>query len=79
MWNYCNTTENPADIITRFGPRNLSSSSLLWEGPLFLKDVSEKTLSTKENLKIEAQKNDTEFITEFGREIVNKSTTFVSI
>ena len=48
-------------------------------GPLFLKDVSGKALSTKENLKIEAQKNDTEFITEFGKEIVNKSTTFVSI
>ena len=33
----------------------------------------------KKNLEIETQKNDTEFIIEFGREIVSKSATLVSI
>ena len=79
LWNYCNTKENPADIITRFRPHDLSSNSLWWEGPFFLKDINEETLCTKENLEIETQKNDAEFITEFGREIINKSTTLVSI
>ena len=78
MWNYCNTKENPADKITRFRPHDLSSNSLWWEGPFFLKDINEETLCTKENLEIETQKNDAEFITEFGREIINKSTTLVS-
>ena len=76
MWNYCNTKENPADIITRFRPHDLSSNSLWQEGPSFLKDINEETLCTKE---IETQKNDAEFITEFGREIINKSTTLLSI
>ena len=79
LWNYCNTKENPADIITRFRPHDLSSNSLWWEGPFFLKDINEETLCTKENLEIETQKNDAEFITEFGREIINKSTTLVTI
>ena len=79
LWNYCNTKENPADIITRFRPHDLSSNSLWWEVPFFLKDINEETLCTKENLEIETQKNDAEFITEFGREIINKSTTLVSI
>ena len=78
LWNYCNTKENPADKITRFRPHDLSSNSLWWEGPFFLKDINEETLCTKENLEIETQKNDAEFITEFGREIINKSTTLVS-
>ena len=79
-WNYCNTKENPADAITTFHPHDLSSNSLWWEGPFFLKDINEETLcTTKENLEIETRKNDTEFITEFGREIINKSTTLVSI
>ena len=38
----------------------------------------EETLSTKEYLEIETQKNDTKFIIEFSREIVNRSTTLVS-
>ena len=79
LWNYCNTKENPIDIITRFRPHDLLSNSLWWEGPFFLKDINEETLCTKENLEIETQKNDAEFITEFGREIINKSTTLVSI
>ena len=79
LWNYCNTKENPADKITRFRLHDLSSNSLWWEGPFFLKDINEETLCTKENLEIETQKNDAEFITEFGREIINKSTTLVSI
>ena len=78
LWNYCNAKENPAGIITRFRPHDLSSNSLWWEGPLFLKDINEETLCRKENLEIETQKNDTAFITEFGREIVNKSTTLLS-
>ena len=79
LWNYCNTKENPADKITRFRPHDLSSNSLWWEGPFFLKDINEETLCTKENLEIETQKNDAEFISEFGRAIINKSTTLVSI
>ena len=71
LWNYCNTKENPADIITRFSPHDLSSNSLWWEGAFFLKDINEETLCSKENLEIETEKNDTEFITEFDREIVN--------
>ena len=47
--------------------------------PFSLKDINKETLCTKENPEIETQKNDTEFITEFGREIINKSTTLVSI
>ena len=78
-WNYCNTKENPADTITTFHPHDLSSNSLWWEGPFFLKDINEETLCTKENLEIETQKNDAEFISEFGRAIINKSTTLVSI
>ena len=78
MWNYCNTKENPADIITRFRPHDLSSNSLWWEVPFFLKDINEETLCTKENLEIETQKNDADFITEFGRNI-NKLTTLASI
>ena len=38
----------------------------------------EVALSTKEYLEIETQKNDTKFIIEFSREIVNRSTTLVS-
>ena len=38
----------------------------------------EETLSTKEYLEIETQKNETKFIIEFSREIVNRSTTLVS-
>ena len=37
LWNYCSTKENPADIITWFHPHDLSSNSLWWEGPFFLK------------------------------------------
>ena len=44
LWNYCNTKENPADIITRFRPHDLSSNSLWWEGPFLLKDIKEETL-----------------------------------
>ena len=79
LWNYCNTKENSADVTTRFCPHDLSSNSLWCKGPFFLKDINEETLCTKENLEIETQKNDAEFITEFGREIINKSTTLVSI
>ena len=79
-WNYCNTKENLADTITTFHPHDLSSNSLWWEGPFFLKDINEETLcTTKENLEIETRKNDTEFITEFGREITSKSTALVFI
>ena len=38
----------------------------------------EETLSTKEYLEIETQKNETKFIIEFSRVIVNRSTTLVS-
>ena len=38
----------------------------------------EETLSTKEYLQIETQKNETKLIIEFSREIVNRSTTLVS-
>ena len=38
----------------------------------------EEALSTKEYLEIKTQKNDTKFIIEFSREIVNRSTTLVS-
>ena len=69
LWNYCNTKENPVDIITRFRPHDLSSNFLWWEGPFFLKDVNEKTLCTKENLEIETQKNNTEFITVYCRNL----------
>ena len=40
--------------------------------------LCEETLSTKEYLEIETQNNDTKFIIEFSREIVNGSTTLVS-
>ena len=58
-----------------FRPHDLSSNSLRWEGPFFLEDINKETLSIKENLETESQKNDTDFITEFSREIVVKSTT----
>ena len=38
----------------------------------------EGTLSTKEYLEIKTQKNDTKFVIEFSREIVNRSTILVS-
>ena len=38
----------------------------------------EETLSTKEYLEIETQKNETKFIIEFSTVIVNRSTTLVS-
>ena len=79
LWNHYNTKENPADIIIRFRPHDLSSNSLWCEEHFFLKDINEETLCTKENLEIETQKNDAEFITEFGREIINKSTPLVTI
>ena len=56
LWNYCNTKENPADIITRFRLQYLSSNSLWWEGPFSKKDINEETLCTKENLQIETEK-----------------------
>ena len=59
LWNYCSTKENPADIITWFHPHDLSSNSLWWEGPFFLKHINEETLCTKENLEIETPENDT--------------------
>ena len=62
-----------------FRPHDLSSNYLRWEGPFFLEDINKETLSTKENLEIEWQKNDTEFITKLSREIVVKSTTLESI
>ena len=79
LWNHYNTKENPADLITRFRPHDLSNNSLWCEEHFFLKDINEETLCTKENLEIETQKNDAEFITEFGGEIINKSTTLVTI
>ena len=62
-----------------FRPHDLSSNYLRWEGPFFLEDINKETLSIKENLETESQKNDTDFITEFRREIVVKSTTLESI
>ena len=62
-----------------FRPHDLSSNSLRWEGPFFLEHINKETLSIKENLETESQKNDTDFITEFRREIVVKSTTLESI
>ena len=62
-----------------FRPHDLSSNYLRWEGPFFLEDINKETLSTKENLETESQKNDADFITEFSREIVVKSTTLESI
>ena len=46
-------------------------------GTFLFKGIYKETLCIKENLEIEIQKNDTKFITEIDREIVNKSTTFV--
>ena len=78
LWNYCNAKENLVDVATGFCCHDLSRKSLWWDGPVFLKDINEQTLCTKENLRIETLKNDIEFIAEFIREIVNKSTTLVS-
>ena len=36
-WNYCHTTNNPADLITRFNPGNNSEVQLWREGPPQLK------------------------------------------
>ena len=47
LWNYCNTKEKPADIITRFRPHDLSSNSLWWEGPSLLKDINEENFMYK--------------------------------
>ncbi|XP_052751692.1 uncharacterized protein LOC113513303 [Galleria mellonella] len=39
QWNYVNTKENPADLISRgIDPKELPSCSLWWDGPDFLKD-----------------------------------------
>ena len=77
MWIYCNTNENLADTIIRFRHHDLTSNSLWYEGTFFLYHINEKTLSTKENLEIETGNQSQ--ITEFSGEIVNKSTTLVSI
>ncbi|XP_052757764.1 uncharacterized protein LOC128202232 [Galleria mellonella] len=39
QWNYVNTKENPADLISRgIDPKELPSCSLWWDGPEFIKD-----------------------------------------
>ena len=48
-------------------------------GTFLVKVVREETLCTKENLEIETQKNNTEFINASGKGILIKSTTLVSI
>ena len=49
FWNYCKTTENPADLITRSNtsPSVLSCNKLWWEGPSFLKNSKDQWLKEK--------------------------------
>ena len=48
-WNYCKTSENPADIITRsnISPSILATNQLWWEGPLFIKSSKDHWFKEK--------------------------------
>ena len=53
LWRYCDTKENPADIITRFSSsnnssENLSNNSIRWDGPLVLEEIKEQYLFTED-------------------------------
>ena len=37
-WCYCQTDENPADVITRINNYNFIENTLFWEGPEYLKE-----------------------------------------
>ena len=37
-WHYCQTDENPADVITRINNCNFIKNTLFWEGPEYLKE-----------------------------------------
>ena len=38
-WKHCSTNENPVDIITKIKMCDISTNSLWWEGPHFLKSI----------------------------------------
>ena len=44
LWNHCRSSENPADIITRFNSCNLNDNDTWWHGPPFLKAIAEQNL-----------------------------------
>ena len=44
LWNHCRSSENPADIITRFNSCNLNDNDTWWHGPPFLKAITEQNL-----------------------------------
>ena len=73
LWRYCDTKENPADIIKRFSSsnnstENLSNNSIRWDGPLFLKAIKESVYLQK----ISTEIKDTECMRKLLKNLARK-------
>ena len=49
-WHYCQTDENPADVITRINNCNFIKNTLFWEGPEYLKKCFELQLTSNKEM-----------------------------
>ena len=69
-WNYCPTTVNPADLLTRFDKNiDFSKNSLWWRGPDFL--VNEKLVTLNDQKSSDFSQLDSEFEKEIKKEVTN--------
>ena len=78
LWRYCDTKENPADIITRFSSsnyssENLSNNSIWWDGLLFLKEIKEKCFFTEDKHENKNREMHEKIVDEFNKETLSKS------
>ena len=77
LWRYCDTKENPADIITRFSSsdklsENLSNNSIWWDGPLFLKEIKGQCLFAEDMLGYKKHEMYEKIADEFNEETFSK-------
>ena len=75
LCNFCNTRENPADIITRFNSHDLLKNSMWWEGPSFINNLKESKLRDQnlcENILFDENSNK-QFAEEFNKEVIVKT------
>ena len=84
LWRYCDTKENPADVITRFSSSNSSSenlwnNSIWWYRPLFLKEIKEQCLLTEDKHGNKNDKMYEEIVDEFNKKTLSKSANLVAL
>ena len=84
LWRYCDTNENPADVITRFSSsnnslENLSNNSVWWDGPLLLKGLKEQCLFAKDKHGNKKHKMYEKIADEFNKETLKKTASLVAL